>query len=109
MFGIGPQELMLIGVLILIIFGPMKAAGMARKLGHFVKEANHTVEDFKEELLSEEEDKEARRTVEGFKEEPRSSGEEARTSSPSASVPRFDDEDDDPADPRDQKEDYKPG
>jgi len=69
MFGIGAQELVLIGLLIVVIFGPMKAAGMARKLGHFVKEANHTVEDFKEELLSEEEDKVARRTVEGFKEE----------------------------------------
>ena len=36
MFGIGPQELLLIGLLILVVFGPVKAAGMARDLGHFV-------------------------------------------------------------------------
>jgi Sec-independent protein translocase protein TatA len=35
-FGIGPQELLLIGLLILVVFGPVKAAGMARDLGHFV-------------------------------------------------------------------------
>ena len=62
MFGIGPQELLLIGVLILVIFGPMKAAGMARDFGRFVSGAQNTVEEFKEELLSEEV-REARRTV----------------------------------------------
>ena len=73
MFGIGPQELLLIGVLILIIFGPMKAAGMARDLGRFVNGANRTVEEFKEEIISED-IKEARRTVEGLKEELHSTG-----------------------------------
>ena len=62
MFGIGPQELLLIGVLILVIFGPMKAAGMARDFGRFVSGAQNTVEEFKEELLSEEV-REARRTI----------------------------------------------
>ncbi len=33
MFGIGPQELLVIGLLVLLVFGPMKAAGMARDLG----------------------------------------------------------------------------
>jgi len=72
MFGIGAQELVLIGLLIVVIFGPMKAAGMARDLCRFVNGANRTVEEFKEEILSEEEVKEARRTIEGFKEEIRS-------------------------------------
>jgi len=91
MFGIGAQELVLIGLLIVVIFGPMKAAGMARDLGRFFNGANRTIEEFKEEILSEEEVKEARRTVEGFKEELRSSGE--TRAYPSASVPRLDDED----------------
>jgi Sec-independent protein translocase protein TatA len=65
-FGIGPQELLIIGVLILVIFGPLKAAGMARDFGRFVSGAQNTVEEFKEELLSEEV-REARRTVGEFK------------------------------------------
>jgi Sec-independent protein translocase protein TatA len=79
MFGIGPQELLIIGLLFLVIFGPMKAASMARDLGRFVNGANRTVEGFKEQILSEEEVKEAQRTVEGFKEELLSSGDEAGT------------------------------
>ena len=79
MFGIGPQELLIIGLLFLVIFGPMKAASMARDLGRFVNGANRTVEEFNEEILSEEEVREARRTVKGFKEELLSSGDEAGT------------------------------
>ncbi len=62
MFGIGLQELVVIGLLFLIIFGPGKAASMARDLGRFVSGAQNTVEELKEELLSEEV-REARRTV----------------------------------------------
>jgi Sec-independent protein translocase protein TatA len=84
MFGIGPQELIIIGVLFLVVFGPTKAASMARDLGRFVNGANRTVEEFKEEILSEEV-KEARRTVKGFKEELISSGDEAySTQAPSS-------------------------
>jgi len=61
-FGVGPQELLIIGLLFLLIFGPGKAAGMARDLGRFVSGAQYSVEAFKEELLSEEV-REARRTV----------------------------------------------
>ena len=32
MFGVGPQELLVVGLLALIVFGPVKAAGMARDL-----------------------------------------------------------------------------
>ena len=62
MFGIGPTELLIIGLLFLVIFGPGKAAGMARDFGRFVSGAQNTVEEFKDELLSEEV-REARRTV----------------------------------------------
>jgi Sec-independent protein translocase protein TatA len=79
LFGIGPQELLLIGVLVLVVFGPMKAASMARDLGRFVNGANRTVEQLKEEILSEEEVKEACRTAKAFKEELPSSGGEAGT------------------------------
>ena len=62
MFGVGAQELLIIGVLLLVLFGAGKAAGMARDFGRFVSGAQNTVEEFKEELLSEEV-REARRTV----------------------------------------------
>jgi Sec-independent protein translocase protein TatA len=68
MFGIGPTELLLIGLLLLVLFGPGKAAGMARDFGRFVSGAQNTVEEFKEELLSEEV-REARRTIGEFRSE----------------------------------------
>jgi TatA/E family protein of Tat protein translocase len=76
-FGIGPTELLIIGFLALLLFGPGKAAGMARDLGSFIKGAQDTVEDFKSELASEE-IKEARHTVEEFKDEARHSVEKLK-------------------------------
>ena len=55
MFGVGPEELLIIGLLVLVIFGPSKLPSMARELGRFVNEAQRSVEEFKSELLSEEE------------------------------------------------------
>ena len=78
MFGIGPQELLLIGLLILVVFGPGKAAGMARDLGRFVSGAQNTVEDFKSEILGSEEVKEARRSVGEVKSEITTSVEELK-------------------------------
>ncbi len=54
MFGVGPQELVVIVLLLLVVFGPIKAASMARDLGRFVNEARRPVEEFKDELLAEE-------------------------------------------------------
>ena len=54
MFGIGVQEMVLVGLLFLVIFGPSKLPEMARDLGRFVNEARRSVEEFKEDLLSEE-------------------------------------------------------
>lgn len=59
-----------------MVFGPLKAAGMARDLGRFVNGANRTVEEFKGELLSEEVEG-AYRTVEE-KDEVQHSGEELK-------------------------------
>ena len=56
MFGIGMQEMVIIGLLFLVIFGPKKLPGMARDIGRFVNEARRSVEEFKEDLVSEEED-----------------------------------------------------
>ena len=56
MFGVGPQEMVFIGFLSLIIFGPSKLPQMARELGKFVNEARRTVEEFKEELILQEEE-----------------------------------------------------
>lgn len=55
MFGIGVQEMVIVGLLSLAIFGPSKLPDMARDLGRFVSEARRTVDEFKGELVSEEE------------------------------------------------------
>ena len=52
MFGIGPQELMIIALLLLVVFGPQKASSMARDLGRFVSEARRPVEEVKSELAA---------------------------------------------------------
>lgn len=67
MFGIGPQELLVVGLLVLLVFGPTKATSVARDIGRFVSGARSTVEEFKSELLVPEEVDEARRTVEEIK------------------------------------------
>ena len=76
MFGVGVQEMVLIGLLFLIIFGPSKLPQMARELGQFVNEARRAVDEFKEDLILVEED--GRKPEEsgglGREEAPRSSG-----------------------------------
>ena len=67
MFGIGPQEVVIIVALILVIFGPAKAAGIAKDLGRWVNEARRPVEELKEELAS---------SVEEFKDTARHSARE---------------------------------
>lgn len=62
MFGIGPTEMVIIGALFLIIFGPSKLPQMARDLGKFVNQARRSMDEFKGELLTgEDEDEEDRR------------------------------------------------
>ncbi len=56
MFGIGVQEMVLVGLLYLVIFGPSKLPDMARDFGRFVSEARRSVEEFKDDLVSEEEE-----------------------------------------------------
>ena len=53
MFGIGMQEMVIIGLIVLVIFGPKNLPGMARDVGRFVSDARRSVEDFKEDLVSE--------------------------------------------------------
>ena len=52
MFGIGAQELVIIGLLFLVVFGPSKLPGMVRDLGRFVGGARRHVDEFKSELTS---------------------------------------------------------
>ena len=68
MFGIGPQELLIIGLLVLIVFGPKRLPSMARDFGRFIQEAQRSAEDLKSELGSEEVD-EARHAAEKSKSE----------------------------------------
>lgn len=51
MFGVGPQEVLVIVLLLLVIFGPDKAVGMARDLGRFASDSRDQLETFKGELL----------------------------------------------------------
>jgi Tat protein translocase TatB subunit len=60
MFGIGGQEMVIIGLIFLVVFGPSKLPQMARDLGRFVSEARRSMDEFKGELLlgdEEDEDK----------------------------------------------------
>ena len=50
MFGVGPGELVIIGVLFLVIFGPDKVPQMARDIGKFTNEARRAIEDFREDI-----------------------------------------------------------
>jgi sec-independent protein translocase protein TatB len=52
MFGIGGQEIVIIALLVLVIFGPSKLPQMARDLGRFVSEARRSIDEFKEELTA---------------------------------------------------------
>jgi TatA/E family protein of Tat protein translocase len=62
MFGVGPQEMVIIGLIFLVIFGPGSLPKMAKDMGRFVSEARRAVEDFKEEITAagEEDDKDKR-------------------------------------------------
>ena len=57
-FGIGFQEVLLIAVLFLILFGPSKLPQMARDLGKFVNEARRSMEEFKSEIVAADENDE---------------------------------------------------
>ena len=57
MFGVGPQEMVIIGLIFLVIFGPGSLPKMARDVGRFVSESRRAIEDFKEELTTSEDDK----------------------------------------------------
>lgn len=47
MFGIGTQEMLVIGLLALVVFGPGKLPGIARDLGKFVRKAQHLMDEFR--------------------------------------------------------------
>ena len=75
MFGIGAQEMVIIGLLLLVIFGPAKLPGMARDFGKFVFETRRSIEEFKTDLVSEEEDGLEPHEDPGTKPGPQGSGE----------------------------------
>ena len=58
MFGVGGQEIVIIGLLFLVIFGPSKLPQMARDVGRFVSEARRSIDEFKDELTAAEVEKE---------------------------------------------------
>lgn len=58
MFGIGGQEMVIIGLIFLVVFGPSKLPQMARDLGRFVGEARRSIDEFRDELTAADEDEE---------------------------------------------------
>ena len=50
MFGLGPWELLVIFVVIIILFGPKRLPELARSLGRSIKEFKHASQGLKEEL-----------------------------------------------------------
>lgn len=53
MFGVGFQEMLVVGLLFLMLFGPKRLPQMARDLGRFTSKAQHVVDELKTELVSE--------------------------------------------------------
>jgi TatA/E family protein of Tat protein translocase len=63
MFGVGPQEIVIIGLIFLVIFGPSSLPKMAKDMGRFVAEARRAIDDFKDEITAageEDDDKDER-------------------------------------------------
>ncbi len=58
MLGVGGSEIVVIGLIFLIIFGPSSLPKMARDVGRFVAEARRAIDDFKEEITAADEDDE---------------------------------------------------
>ena len=50
MFGIGAQEMVLIGILCLVVFGPGKLPEIARDLGRYVAQARNLMDEYKAEF-----------------------------------------------------------
>lgn len=51
MQGVGFQEILVILVVVLVLYGPDKLPGIARKLGKIVGDLRRTSDDFKDQLL----------------------------------------------------------
>jgi sec-independent protein translocase protein TatB len=56
MLGVGPSEMVVIGLIFLVIFGPSSLPRMARDVGRFVAEARRAIDDFKDEITAAGED-----------------------------------------------------
>lgn len=50
MFGLGPTELIVIFLLIIVLFGAKRLPELARSLGRSIKEFKHATEGLKDEL-----------------------------------------------------------
>ena len=59
-FGIGGQKIIIITLLLLVLFGPSKLSQMARDLGRFVNEARRSVDEFKNELVPDDDEEDRR-------------------------------------------------
>jgi Tat protein translocase TatB subunit len=51
-FGVGVGEMVIVGLIFLLLFGPNKLPQMARDLGRFVAEARRSVDEFRDELMA---------------------------------------------------------
>lgn len=87
MFGIGGQEILVIGVLGLVVFGPNKLTQMARDLGRFVAQARTLIDEYKAELnLTEEPESEEYEGYEEYGEDEDWTGDEEWDEEPEAGL-----------------------
>ena len=56
MFGVGFQDILLVSLLLLVLFGPRRLPEIARDLGSFARKAQHMMDEFKADLASDVED-----------------------------------------------------
>ncbi len=63
MFGIGMQELVIVLVLVLILFGPRRLPEIGRAIGRALRELKRTTQDFRE-AIEQEPPEEIRKEVE---------------------------------------------
>lgn len=61
MFGIGGEEIVIISLIFLVVFGPSKLPQMARDFGRFVNNARRSMDEFNSELVSGEDEDETPR------------------------------------------------
>jgi sec-independent protein translocase protein TatB len=71
MFGIGPMEMLVILLVILIVFGPKRLPEIMKTMGRMMAELKKTADEVKKEIIQEEDIKEIQDSLREISEVPR--------------------------------------